>query len=149
MKIRIILVATDFSDDANAALEAASELAKLCGSELKLLHAYHVDIPAIYGRFGGDFVIPQNILEPIRQAAEASIQALVEGEAAKGTDVRGRAVMEHASRAILDEAERLPADLIVMGTRGLTGLKHVLVGSTAERVVRLATCPVLTVKAKS
>ena len=75
--------------------------------------------------------------------------ALVKDVAEEGTDVEGRAVMDYASRAILDEAERLPADLIVMGTRGLTGLKHVLVGSTAERIVRLAACPVLTVKAKS
>ena len=45
------------------------------------------------------------------------------------------------------QAESLPADLIVMGTRGLTGLKHVLLGSVAERVVRTAPCSVLTVKA--
>jgi nucleotide-binding universal stress UspA family protein len=51
--------------------------------------------------------------------------------------------------AILDLAESLPADLIVMGTQGRTGLKHVLLGSVAERTVRLAPCPVLTVKAKT
>ena len=49
--------------------------------------------------------------------------------------------------AIAAQAESLPADLIVMGTRGLTGLKHVVLGSVAERVVRTAPCPVLTVKA--
>ena len=90
MKIRTILVATDFSHDANAALEAASYLAKVCGSRLKLLHAYRVDIPAIYGKFGGDFVIPQNILESIRQAAEVSMAALVKDVAEEGTDVEGR-----------------------------------------------------------
>jgi nucleotide-binding universal stress UspA family protein len=57
--------------------------------------------------------------------------------------------MDHASRAILEEAERMLADLIVMGTRGLTGLEHLVLGSTAERVLRLAHCPVLTVKTKS
>jgi nucleotide-binding universal stress UspA family protein len=57
--------------------------------------------------------------------------------------------MEYASRAILDEAERLLADLIVMGTRGLTGLEHLVLGSTAERVIRLARCPVMTVRTKS
>ncbi len=51
------------------------------------------------------------------------------------------------SEAILRAAEELDADLIVMGTRGLTGLKHVVLGSIAERTVRMAHCPVLTVKA--
>jgi nucleotide-binding universal stress UspA family protein len=49
--------------------------------------------------------------------------------------------------AILEEAGKLSADLIVLGSRGRTGLPHLLLGSVAERVVRLATCPVLTVKA--
>ena len=74
---------------------------------------------------------------------------LVEDVAAKGVDVSGRVSMDHASRAILEEAERMLADLIVMGTRGLTGLEHLVLGSTAERVLRLAHCPVLTVKTKS
>jgi nucleotide-binding universal stress UspA family protein len=58
--------------------------------------------------------------------------------------------IEHQSgaphAAILEAAERLKADLIVMGTAGLTGLSHFLIGSTAERVVRVSTVPVLTVR---
>lgn len=54
---------------------------------------------------------------------------------------------EPATTAIVEEAQRIGADLIVMGTRGHTGLKHVVLGSVAERVVRTAPCPVLTVKA--
>jgi nucleotide-binding universal stress UspA family protein len=53
------------------------------------------------------------------------------------------------SDAILDVAREIDADLIVMGTRGLTGLKHVLLGSVAERTLRLAPCSVLTVKSES
>ena len=56
-------------------------------------------------------------------------------------------VCEPAAPAIVAQAESLPADLVVMGTRGHTGLKHVVLGSVAERVVRTAPCPVLTVKA--
>lgn len=149
MKIKNILVATDFSDDANAAVETAIEFAKAFESKLNLVHAYHVEIPAIYGGFGGDFVIPQDILEPIRQGAEASLSKILEELAGKGVDADGRVVMEFPSAAILSEAKRLPADLVVLGTRGLTGVKHVLMGSTAERVVRLAECPVLTIKATS
>jgi nucleotide-binding universal stress UspA family protein len=54
---------------------------------------------------------------------------LVEGVAEKGLDVRGRVAMDRASVAILDEADRLLADLIVMGTRGLTGLEHLVLAA--------------------
>jgi nucleotide-binding universal stress UspA family protein len=148
MPFKTILVATDFSDDAKAALDTAIEFAKAFGSKLALVHAYHVEVPAVYGGFGGDFVIPQDILEPIREGAEASMNELLKELQGKGVDVDGRVVMEYPSRAILAEADRLRADMIVLGTRGLTGVKHVLVGSTAERVVRLAHCPVMTIKAE-
>ena len=52
----------------------------------------------------------------------------------------------YPATVIVDEAKSLPADLIVIGTHGLTGLKHMLLGSIAERVVQKAPCPVLTVK---
>jgi nucleotide-binding universal stress UspA family protein len=55
--------------------------------------------------------------------------------------------MDTPAGAILDAAASIGADLIVMGTQGRTGMKHVLLGSVAERTVRLASCPVMTVKA--
>ena len=149
MQIKTILVATDFSSDAEAAVETAIELAKAFDAKLELFHAYHVEIPPIYAGFGGDFTRPEDILGPIREGAEATMNRLVEDVAAKGVPVQGRIAMDHASRAILEEAERVLADLIVIGTRGLTGLEHFVLGSTAERVLRLAHCPVMTVKAKS
>jgi nucleotide-binding universal stress UspA family protein len=149
MQIKTILVATDFSIDADAAVEAGIDLAKAFDSKLELFHAYHVEIPPIYAGFGGDFTRPEDILGPIREGAEATMNSLVEEVAAKGVTVQGRIAMDHASRAILEEAERVLADLIVIGTRGLTGLEHLVLGSTAERVLRLAHCPVMTVKAKS
>lgn len=149
MEIKTILVATDFSDDAKSATDFAADLARSLGSRLRLLHAYHIDLPAIYASYSGDFVIPNDILEPARQAAETSLGNLIKNLAGNDLDVQGRTVMEHPVQAILDEAERLPADLIVLGTRGLTGIKHVLLGSTAERIVRLATRPVITVKSGS
>jgi nucleotide-binding universal stress UspA family protein len=146
MQIKTILVATDFSDDADAAIETGIELAKTFGAKVELFHAFHVDIPAIYAGFGGDFAKPQDVLEPIRQAAEAAMDQLVERVSSKDVEVQGRVAMDYASRAILDEAERVLADMVVLGTRGLTGLEHLVLGSTAERVIRMAKCPVLTVK---
>ena len=149
MKIQKILVPTDFSDDAQAAIDSAAEWAAEFGATLHVLHAYFVDVPAVYGGYGGDFLLPADVLEPVRQAAESSVVAAVEELRGRGLTVDGRASLGDASGTILAEAERVEADLIVMGTRGLTGLKHVVLGSTAERVVRTAPCPVLTVKAKS
>jgi len=149
MQIKTILVATDFSRDAESALETAIEFAKAYDAKIKIFHAYHVEIPPIYAGFGGDFTRPEDILEPIREGAEATMKNLVEEVCAKGVSAEGRVSLEHASHGILDEAERVLADLIVLGTRGLTGIEHLVLGSTAERVVRLANCPVLTVKTKS
>ena len=149
MQIKTILVPTDFSDDAEAALEEAVELAKTFGAKLELFHAFHLEVPPIYGGFGGDFTNPQDILEPIREAAQASMDDLVDRLSKRGANVRGRVMMEHAAPAILAEAERVLADLIVMGTRGLSGLDHLVLGSTAERVIRMAHCPVLTIRRKS
>lgn len=147
MKIKTILVPTDFSQGAGAALDTAVGFATTFGARLQLFHAYHLDVPPLYGGFGGEFSTPFDILEPIRQEAESAMEQLVKEVAAKGVEVEGRVVMEHASTAIVEEASQLPADLIVIGTRGLTGLDHLLLGSTAERVLRLAHCPVVTVKA--
>jgi universal stress protein A len=149
MQIKTILVATDFSEDADTAIETAIELAKTFDAKLELFHAYHVEIPPSYAGFGGDFARPEDILQTIHEGAQGAMNRLVEDVAEKGLDVRGRVAMDRASVAILDEADRLLADLIVMGTRGLTGLEHLVLGSTAERVIRLAPCPVLTVKTKA
>lgn len=149
MQIKTILVPTDFSADADAALDNAVDLAKAFDAKLELFHAFHLEVPPIYGGFGGDFSNPIDILEPVRQAAEGSMDDLVKRTAARGVAVRGRVVMEHAAHAILDEAERVLADMIVMGTRGLSGLEHLVLGSTAERVVRMAHCPVMTIRRKT
>lgn len=149
MTFKIILVPTDFSAHANVALETALEFAKAFNSEVHLVHGYYLDVPPSY--IAGDatgFINPQDILEPIREAAEDSLATLIKETARPGIKLKGRVLMGHPAQVILAEAERLNADLIVMGTRGLTGLKHVFLGSTAERVVRMASCPVVTVKAK-
>lgn len=148
MSFKRILVPTDFSTHAEVALETAIEFAKAFNSEVHLVHGYYLDVPPSY--IAGDgigFINPQDILEPIREAAEDSLEKLIRDTASRGIKVEGRVLMGPPAQVTLAEVERLNASLIVMGTRGLTGLKHVLLGSTAERVVRMAACPVVTVKA--
>ena len=149
MKMETILVPTDFSDDAQSALEAAVDLAKKFGSRIVLMHAYHIDLPWVSPAFGGDVVLPQRFFLDLREQVTGQVERLAAELAEKeGIEVAGIAVDLPPGMGIVEEAERLSVDLIVMGTRGLTGIKHVALGSTAERVVRKAGCPVLTVKAK-
>ena len=146
MIVDTILVPTDFSADAEKALSTATELAKLFGAKIVVLHAYHVDIPVVSPMSGG-YALPQGFYEDLRSQATAQVDKLAKEVTAEGVEATGIALQESAAVVISARAESLPADLIVMGTRGLTGLKHVVLGSVAERVVRTAPCPVLTVKA--
>ena len=147
MKIDTILVPTDFSAHADHALATATELARTFGSRIILLHAFSVDLPLAGTALGGGLVVPNNFFDDYRNQATHHTDRVAKETAAKeSVPVQGVAIQQVAWAAIVEQAERLPADLIVMGTRGLTGIKHVALGSTAERVVNKAKCPVLTVK---
>ena len=148
MDIKTILVPTDFSPDAAAALETARDLARVFGARLVIVHAYHVDIPMMAPPLGGAYTLPAGFYEELEAQATAQVQGLSNEVAGSGVEASGVALSDPPLRAILSQAEKSSADLIVMGTRGRTGLKHVMVGSVAERVVRWAPCPVLTVKAE-
>lgn len=145
MKIKTILVATDFSDAASKAIDTAVEFAKKFEAQLVILHAYRVEIPMASPMMAGAYVLPQGFFEQIGNHAKAHIEAVAKEIEGQGVSVIGIAVEQSAAEAIVEEAKSRPADLIVMGTRGLTGLKHVALGSIADRVVRMAPCPVLTV----
>lgn len=147
MKLETILVPTDFSADAEHALQIAIELARQFGARIEILHAYHVDVSITVSPLAGGVVLPEGFFAQLRASAEQRVSELEKSVAERGVTAASHAVQDPAVQAIVDSATRLSADLIVMGTRGLSGLKHVLLGSVAERVVRLAPCPVMTVKA--
>ncbi len=147
MKVLTILVPTDLSPDAGAALVKARDLARALGSRIVILHAYRVDLPLATPELGGGFVLPDRFYEELRASATSQVEALAAAIVKEGVKAEGIAVEDRPAQAIVAAAKRLPADLIVMGTRGLTGLKHVMLGSVADRVIRTASCPVLTVKA--
>lgn len=147
MKIKVILVPTDFSGDADQALTTALELARIFESRIVLLHAYTLDLPLASPAYGGGVILPEGFYVEYRDQASQEVERRAKQATSAEVEVTGIAIERPAWSAILDQAESLPADLIVMGTRGLTGIKHVALGSTAERVVRKASCPVLTVKA--
>lgn len=145
MRYETVIVATDFSKAADAAVEVAVDLARHFEAELVLVHAYNVEIPIASPAMSGGYVLPDRFFEQIGEQARAQVEKATQAIRDQGVRAVGVALDEPAALAIVGEAKRRGADLIVMGTRGLTGLKHVALGSVADRVVRTAPCPVMTV----
>ena len=137
---RTILVATDFSDTADAALGWAIEIARPHGARLRLVHGLMLPFPI------PDYVptIP-DFGDNLRQAALARLDESAEKVAAAGLEAEVDLRIGIPSQMILEAEKETNPDLIVIGTRGITGLSHLLLGSTAERVVQRATCPVLSI----
>jgi nucleotide-binding universal stress UspA family protein len=134
---RSLLVPVDFSESSGRALDAARKMAPDT-----TLHLHHVvePIPPIY--YSGDVTSMLALDGGLRNRVEEKLREW------SGDHPRARLHITEGSPAaeIVRVAEQIPADLIVMSTRGLTGLEHVLVGSVTERVCRLAKVPVLTVR---
>jgi nucleotide-binding universal stress UspA family protein len=139
-----ILCPIDFSDASRVALETACELARRFDATLALFHAYPV--PG-YTFPDGSFVASAKMLDELADQAKRHLdewKAMAETAGVKGVET-ATAVGEPAHE-IVEYAARQAADLLVLGTHGRTGLTHALMGSVAERVVRKAPCPVLTVR---
>src|SRR5262245_26693951 len=143
-RFRTILVPIDFSDHSAVALDLAIDLARTYGAKLHLLHCYPID-PGAISPYG--LVMPEGLDRDIREAADQQLARWADKAAAAKVPVEQHLSGMFPSEVIARTAEEIGADLVVMGTRGLSGLKHVLLGSIAERVLRLAPCPVLTAKA--
>jgi len=144
-RFRKILVPIDFSKHSEAALTLAIELAREGGGSVHLFHAY--ELPAAIGMSYG-IAIPQAVWDGVQEAARQRLDECFARVRAAGLSGASHLAAGPAADAITQAAAAEKADLIVMGTRGLTGLKHVLLGSVAERVLRTAPCPVLTLKSE-
>jgi nucleotide-binding universal stress UspA family protein len=138
-----ILVGVDFSEPAEAALTAAAEWANRFGAELHVAHAFDLPLTLITPY---EISVPTNLLRDAREAASAKLEAALGRARAIAKTVDGHLIEAPAAPALAEEAERIGASLIVVGSRGHTGLKHLLLGSVAERTVRLAPCAVLALK---
>src|SRR5687767_14613280 len=138
---RTIVVGTDFSPSAAEAAASAAEWARMFGARLHLVHALQVPMPLIAPY---EVAIPEGVIEGARREAERQLAEAAKG--LSGVSVTTELASTPAHAALVDAAKRLPAELIVTGSRGLTGLKHALLGSVAERTLRHAPCSVLTVR---
>ena len=145
MEVRKILVPVDFSEHSQRALDEAVSLAKQFGAEVVLFHCYPLPIPSL-ASVPYDTITPESYVDAIRSAALQRVMQWRDKARAQGVRAEAQVGAGAPSREIAALAEEIGADLIVIGTRGLTGLDHVLLGSVAERTVRIAPCPVLTVR---
>jgi nucleotide-binding universal stress UspA family protein len=142
MPVERILVPVDFSEPSGKALEHAIVLAKTFGAKIDLIHVYRVPV-AVSGPYAEP--LPTGYNEGIRKAARVELDKWLERVTSAGVTANAHLVEGAPSHEIVQAAGRLQADQIVIGTRGLTGIKHLMLGSVADRTVRLAPCPVTTV----
>ena len=144
VKIAKILVPTDFSEESNKALHYAIALARPNGSEILLVHV--VELPIYPVNLGISPVVVPPLDREIRDRMQDALARLVAEQVPKDLVARAALRDGRPSQEIVAAARAEDADLIVIATHGHTGLKKVLLGSTTERVVREAPCPVLVVR---
>ncbi len=135
----------DFSDASRAAMEVAADLARRNGAALVLLHAY--PIPG-YTFPDGSIVASPKMMQDLADQAERHLEEW-RAQAAQlvgAPRVTAEKAIGEPAAEIVSFARSSGVDLLVVGTHGRTGLEHALMGSVAERVVRRAHCPVLTVR---
>ncbi len=141
--IRSILVPIDFSSYSEAGLEMAIDIARRFDSRIELLHCYHLYVGSLSPYSETDS-------EPFnREAREAALRGLHDWRrrvTENGVEIDEHLSEHHPVVAIVEVARDLDVDLIVMGSLGRSGVTRLLLGSIAERIVRLAPCPVMTVR---
>jgi nucleotide-binding universal stress UspA family protein len=140
---RKILVPIDFSECSKGGLDYAKAMAKQFGSTLVLLHSVHLEYYVASDEYAR-YDLPR-LMQQAEKAATAQMRDLVQETNWAGIKVETSLEMGHAGQQICDRAQDRHVELIVTSTHGTTGLKHILLGSTAEYVVRHAHCPVLVV----
>ena len=146
LDLKKILVPTDFSDTSKKAFQYALKFAEQFACEITLLHVVQPASPMVGAPLAVE-VYPETedeFSEAEKNLAVLAAESHVNGANAVNSSVR----IGHAPNEITKAAKDLDVDLIIMATHGYTSWRHLCIGSTAERVVRTAPCPVLVVREK-
>ncbi len=141
-KLKHILIPTDFSEASASALGMATTLAKAFDAEVTLLHVWEVPIYPYM-----DFMLNSAVIGEVEAAATKGLSRALSELQAQLPRARSKLKSGIAFQSILEAIDEVGADLVIMGTHGRRGLSRLTLGSVAERVVRLAKVPVLTVHA--
>lgn len=140
--IRNILVPVDFSAHATEGIQVGKEMAARTGARLQVLHVVEIrTAPSLY-----DVSMMEDLTDHVMQHATDALARLVQESPGPEVDCDLHLVEGAAAHAISDFADEHDSGLVVIPSHGLTGVERVLLGSTAEGVIRQAPCPVLTVK---
>ena len=141
--LKTILVATDFSPGAEGAIDWAAHLARAHGARLLLVHAF---LPPVPTAVAPEFVALEPVAsEEARVRARRELDDRVQSLSGRGLDVEAVVATGMPADVVLEVVESRKVDLVVAGTRGLSGLKRIFLGSKAAELVRRCPCPVLTV----
>lgn len=144
--LKRILVPTDFSETSDAALAYGRALARTFGASVDVVHVAENIFTRAFAGEGYVAIVPELQADLERSARDRLDQLLIDNDEPK-LDTKGVVLTSNATALeIVTYAKSRGIDLIVMGTHGRSGVAHVFMGSVAERVVRTAPCPVLTVR---
>ena len=146
MTLKRILVATDFGEPADAALAYGREFARTFGARLDVLHVVENVLARGFGAEGYIASYP-DLQQDVEEAARRKLDSLLSDEDRETLNARGVILTSNSpAYTIAAYAKDQGIDLIITGTHGRSAMAHLLLGSVAERVVRTAPCPVLTVR---
>jgi len=139
-RFRHVLAPTDLSEDSRSGVDLAASLAAELGAALTLVYVFEPP--------GSEYYLPPDVAEDLEGAARRQLDELVARVRDRVPKAEGVVTRGTPWRAMLDLAKARGADLVVLSTSGRRGLQRVLIGSVAEKIVRLATLPVITVGPK-
>ncbi|MEC7522763.1 MAG: universal stress protein [Myxococcota bacterium] len=139
-EIRRIICPVDFSEPSEKALDYAIELAAKFGADVQAIHAYQLPV---YALPDGAMMAGPEFTTKVTDELQKALKELSARKS--GVKLETHLVEGIPYKEVVRMTEELDADLVVMGTHGRTGLKHLLLGSVAERVVRSSKVPVITV----
>lgn len=145
-RLKKILLPTDFSGCANYALPYAAAIARAAKAQIICVHVVEPVVPAVGYTGLADPMPIADISEQLEDSAERQLPKLAECEECTGLNVEEVIVHGDAAAEIVRVASEQEVDLIVISSHGRTGFGRIIFGSTAESVVRHASCPVLVVK---
>ena len=147
MAISRILMPVDYSDASREAVKYACYLASKLGARLDVVHVWdrpaYVSDTVVVAQPGGK---PKSLADMIRENAESEMKEFLQGcQVPAGVELTSHLESGEPASTILKVAEQQGVDMVIVGTHGRTGVRHLLLGSIAEKLVRLSPVPVLTV----
>ena len=136
---------TDFSPASEKAFQYAQRLAEECDAEITLLHVLELGASSVFAGLAGATSFAKEELDSVESNLRVLVDSMRTSRHVRATSTIRTGIATHE---IVEAAKELDVDLIIIATHGFTGWKYFAIGSTAERVVRAAPCPVLVVREK-